>query len=100
MTEVKYWWVFSVAVLGPLASFWIESAWVFQREIRHYQALIFYFDRPILWIVAGVEFLLTFCSLLLLQRGLGKFWLRWSVVLCFYGLWTYVAFLIMPPVYR
>ncbi len=87
-------------MLAPLASIWIESAWVFRREIRHYQALIFYFDGPFLWIVAGFEFFFTFGSILLLQRGLKKFWLRWSVVLCFYGLWTYAAFLIMPGVHR
>jgi hypothetical protein len=53
-----------------------------------------------LWSVGGLEFFFTFCSLLLLRRGLGRLWLRWSVVLCFYGLWTYVAILLMQGVYR
>ena len=56
LTNLQYWWVFSVSLLAPLASIWIESAWVFSRETRPYQALIFHFDNPMLWIISGFEF--------------------------------------------
>ena len=76
LTELQYWWVFSVSLLAPFASIWIESGWVFRRDIRYYQALIFHFDRPALWIIAGVEFLFTMSSLILLRRWLGTFGVR------------------------
>jgi hypothetical protein len=95
LTEVQYWWVFTVAVLAPLASSWLESAWVFRSGLRQSHALIYYWGTPWLWVLAGLEFFFTLSSLILLRRGLGSFCGRWLIVACLYGLWTYVAFWIM-----
>ena len=97
LTEIQYWWVFSVSLLAPFASIWTESGWVLRGTIvRHNQALIYWLDNPGLWIIAGLEFFFTLCSLILLRRWLGAFVGRWGIAFCFYVLWTGVAFVIMP----
>jgi hypothetical protein len=100
LTNLQYWWVFSVSLLAPLASIWIESSWVFGREMRPYQALIFHFDNTMLWIISGFEFFFTMSSLILLQRWLKSVAIRWGIAFCFYALWTYLAFLSMPQVHK
>lgn len=88
------------AASAPLIAFWIENVWVFRREIRHYQALLFYVGEPFLWLVTLVEVVLGLAVLFVLRRVLRHAGLRWPIFIGLCGLWTYVAFLIMPGVHR
>jgi len=101
VSKADRWAILLLAVLAPAVAFWIQTAWVFRREIRHYQALLSCVGEPRLWAVLLLEVLLGWGVLLIFRRALlrqGIVW--WAACLCLCGVWTYVAFLIMPGVHR
>ena len=100
LTRIDYWCIVCMSALAPLIGFWIENAWVFRREIRHYQALLFYVGEPYLWLVTFVELCVGCVAFVALKGVLRRAEFRWAIFVGLCGLWTYVAFLIMPGVRR
>jgi hypothetical protein len=100
LTESQYWWVVLASLLAPLLAIAAQTAWVFRREIRQYQALVFSLNEPLFWLILGGEFLTTMVVFILCSRVLKNPLVRWSLLLCFCALWTYVAFLQTPQVHR
>lgn len=101
VSKVDRWAILLLAVVAPMVAFWIQTAWVFRREIRHYQALLSCVGEPGLWAVLLLEVLLGWAVLMIFRRAIiRQATVRWAACLCLCGVWTYVAFLIMPGVHR
>lgn len=85
----------AISIAVPVLAIFLQSIWVFSQGTRLDTAVLWRSNMldPALWIVIGVEALITFLLLWFFMKV--ALWFRWPVLLLCLLFWTYFLFEIM-----